>query len=183
MFKKLEKEISNLPENFIAAFVTNSEKYEKVNFHILDILLKNKNSGGYVTVNRPYKNIVDVLKKNNIDHKKIFFIDCITKSAGGNISKEKGCVFIDSPDNLTELSIEIHNYISRTKDKKRFLFIDSLSTLGIHNNPLTLLRFIHYITGKMRIFNLNGVMMSLNEETDRKIISELSQLCDKIIHV
>lgn len=183
MFKKLEKEINKLPENFIVAFVTDSENYEKINLHILDILLKNKNSGGYITVNRPYKNIIDMLKKNKIDHKNIFFIDCITKSAGGNVSKEKNCVFIDSPDNLTELSIEIHNYIKKTKNEKKFLLIDSLSTLSIHNNPLTLLRFIHYITGKMRIFNLNGVMMSLNEETDHKIISELSQLCDKIIHV
>ena len=46
-----------------------------------------------------------------------------------------------------------------------------------------MMRFIHYLTGKIRLWNISGVMISLHEESDKKVIGEISQFCDKIIRV
>tara|TARA_Y100000310_G_C20035065_1_gene513525 strand:- start:87 stop:386 length:300 start_codon:yes stop_codon:yes gene_type:complete len=99
------------------------------------------------------------------------------------VPKEKNCVFVESPEHLTDLSVALHKFFTSSNEKNRFLYIDSLSTLTIHNNLDTVLRFIHYVTGKMRIFGFNGMMLSLHEETDKRLISELGQFCDKVIHL
>ena len=182
--RDLSKELSKLPPNFIIGLITNSDDYEDINMGVLDFLLKTKGStGSYITVNRPYINVIDVLKANNIDHKKLHFIDCITKTLGGKVSKVPNCEFVESPSHLTDIAIALHKYVSSSNEKNRFLHVDSLSTLCIHNDTSSVLKFVHYLTGKMRLFGLNGIIISLREETDKKLIGELSQFCDKMIHI
>ena len=184
MFEKLDKELRRLPKNFIIGVITSSEEYEEVNLHMLYFLINKQGAtGSYITVNRPYINIVDILKENNIDSKKLHFIDCITKKLGGKLPDVKNCEFINSPKHLTDISIALHKYVTNSEEKNRFLHVDSLSTLCIHNKTEDILKFVHYLTGKMRIFGLKGIIISLKEETDKKLIGELSQFCDKMIHI
>jgi hypothetical protein len=182
MIEKLDKELSNLPEGFIVGVITSSEEYKDANLEILNFLVNKQGAtGSYVTINRPYTNVIGILKKQNIDPKKLHFIDCITKTLGGKIPKADNCEFINSPSHLTDLSIALHKYFTSSEDKNRFLHLDSLSTLNIHNEAGSVLKFVHYLTGKMRVFGLKGVILSLREETDKKLIAELSQFCDKMI--
>ena len=53
----------------------------------------------------------------------------------------------------------------------------------IHNNPKTLSKFIHSILVKMRIGNINAILINIEEETDKETRAELVQLCDKVIKV
>jgi len=184
VYEKLEKEMKDLPENFIVGLVVSSDKYEETNLHLLELLVNKMGySGSYITINRPYENIIFMLNKHNIKVDNLFFIDCITKKIGGVEKSAPNCLFLDSPQHLTDLGIALHEYVSLTKDTKRFLFLDSLSTLFIHNDQTTMMRFIHYLTGKIRLWNISGVMISLHEESDKKVIGEISQFCDKIIRV
>jgi len=182
--RELEKELEDLPENFIVGVVMPNDSYEDVNMHLMSFLINRKKaSGGYVSVSKPYHHTIDMLKNNNIKTDNIFFIDCITKSLGGKLPEDKNCVFVESPSHLTDISITLHQFFISSGEKNRFLYIDSLSTLSIHNNLNDVLRFVHYLTGKMRIFGFNGIMLSLHEESDQKLISELGQFCDKVIHL
>lgn len=180
MTLNIEKELKNLPDNFVVGLVVNSDKYENVKMDILKYLTnKKRQSGSYVAINKPYQATVDDLKQNKVNTDKLYFIDCITKKFGGKGQNTKNCVFIDSPGDLTEISLELHQ--SMQNQERKFLFVDSLSTLAVYNNPEMILKFIHYLTGKIRIWGLSGVLIALNEETDKKIIAELAQFCDKII--
>jgi len=182
--RELEKELEDLPENFIIGVVMPNDSYEDANMHLLSFLINRKKaSGGYVSINRPYSNVIDNLKNRDIKTDNIFFIDCITKSLGGKLPEDKNCVFVDSPSHLTDISVALHEFFTSSGEKNRFLYIDSLSTLTIHNQLDSVLKFVHYVTGKMRIFGFNGIMLSLHEESDKKLISELGQFCDKVIHL
>lgn len=181
---KLERELENLPHNYIVGVVMPSESYEDTNMQLLKFLINKKNNhGGYVSISKPSHHIISLLKNKKINTDNLYFIDCITKCLGVELTKANNCVFIESPAHLTELSTVLHEYFVSNINKNRFLYIDSLSTLCIHNKSDSVLKFIHYITGKMRIFGFNGVMLSLHEETDKKLIEELGQFCDKIIHL
>ena len=183
MFEKLKKEFDNLPENFIVGLIIKSENYEDINLKILDYFInKKKEKGSYITVNRPYENIVQVFREKNINVDNLYFIDCITKRLGGKPGFARNVVFIDSPENLTDLSLRLHQAVATNKERT-FVFMDSLSTLSIYNNPEVMLKFIHYLTGKMRLWKLNGIIISLHEETDKRIIAELSQFVDKMIKI
>ncbi len=183
MFEKLKKEFESLPSNFIVGLIIKSDKYEDINLKVLDYFVnEKKEKGSYITVNRPYENIVSVLKDKKININNLYFIDCITKKLGGKPFFARNVVFINSPENLTELSLRLHQTVIKKKDSN-FMFMDSLSTLSIYNNPDTMLKFIHYLTGKMRLWKLNGIIISLHEETDRRLLAELSQFVDKMIRV
>lgn len=181
--EKIEKILKALPENFILGMIVSSDKYEETKASILKYLVNTKKqTGSYVNINRPYQSMIQSLKQQKIDTGKLYFIDCITRKLGEKEQKVKNCVFVDSPKDLTDISLELHN--SFKKDfKNRFLFIDSLSTLAVYNDPEMMIKFVHYLTGKIRIWGLTGVLIALNEETDKKLIAELGQFCDKMVKI
>jgi hypothetical protein len=182
--EELERELEDLPENFIVGVVMPADKYEEANLHLLSFLVnRKKSSGSYVSVSKPYNHTINLLKNKSIKTDNIHFIDCLTKSLGGDTSGIGNCVFVESPAHLTELGIALHDYFTSSGEKNRFLYIDSLSSLSIHNKPDAVLKFVHYVTGKMRVFGFNGLLLSLHEETDQKLISQLSQFCDKVIRL
>ena len=64
-----------------------------------------------------------------------------------------------------------------------FLFIDSITTMLIHNDPHIFARFIHNILTKMRLYGTGGLIISLEEKTNREVKAEIAQLCDKVIKI
>ncbi len=161
-----------------------SDKYEEANMHLLSFLVNRKKaSGSYVAISKPYNYTLNLLGNKGIKTDNIHFIDCLTKSLGSKAINAKNCVFVESPAHLTELGIALHNYFTSSEQKNRFLYIDSISSLLIHNSIDAVLKFVHYVTGKMRVFGFNGMLLSLHEETDKKLIGQLSQFCDKVIHL
>ncbi|MEK6984255.1 MAG: hypothetical protein AABX33_06800 [Nanoarchaeota archaeon] len=182
--RELEKELEGLPENFIVGIVMPNDTYEDANMHLLSFLINRKKAtGGYLSISKPSNYIISLLKNNNINADSLFFIDCITKGLGAELPQQGNCVFIESPSHLTDLGIAVHKFFTSEGDKNKFLYIDSISTLCIHNKLENVLKFIHNITGKMRVFGFNGIILSLHEETDKRVISELGQFCDKVIHL
>ncbi len=53
----------------------------------------------------------------------------------------------------------------------------------IHNKPDVLARFIHSILTKMRANGISGLLISLENDTNREVRAETAQLCDKVIKV
>ena len=182
--EKLKKELKGMPKNFIVGIIMPNNSYEDLNMNLLRYIINDKkSSGAYVSISKPYNHTLSLLKKSGISSNNIHFIDCITKGLGTSLQGDSKCTLVNGPSNLTELGIVLHNFFISSKEKNRFLYIDSISSLCIHNSLDSVLKFMHFITAKMRVFELSGVMLSMHEETDQKIISNLSQFCDKIVHL
>ena len=164
-------------------FVVNAKKYTEVNIELLKILInESKMFGIYVTINKPYVSIKKILEKNNIDTERIFFIDCITKTSGGNPEITENCLYIASPKNLTELGVALSQAMSAMKSKEnKFLFLDSLSTLLIYNTAGTVAQFSHFLATKLRLFGLKGIFISIEKEMDEKMLLTLMKFCDEVI--
>ena len=62
--------------------------------------------------------------------------------------------------------------------KDKFLFFDSLNTLLIYNEIQTVIKFIHFLASKMRVWKVKGIIISLEKKADEELINELSQFCD-----
>ena len=65
--------------------------------------------------------------------------------------------------------------------KEKFLFFDSLNTLLIYNAVGTVARFIHFLATKMRVWGVKGIIISLQKESNKELIDEIEQLCDRRI--
>ena len=165
--------------NYVALAIINPKLYQKINLGIIrNLIQKEKTPGLYVTLNKPFEVMFNLFKKENIDTDMIIFIDAVTRTAGGNIEKSKNCLYIGNPEDLSDISLAMDQAISGIPTEEKFLFFDSLDTLLIYNKPITVAKFVHFLAGKMRVWKVKGIIISLSTGSNKELIDELSQFCD-----
>ena len=180
---KVFQEVDNLPDNWIVLMETSAEKALDVSLSMIKHLINEKDYIGIiVSVSRPYKSSVDLYEHRGIDTDKILFIDCISKSHGAELDETGNVLYLEAASDLTNISLAINENMREINGKK-FVFIDSITTMLIYNTPKIFARFVHGILTKLRISGVAGLLISLEKETDKEIRAQIAQLCDKIIKV
>ena len=76
------------------------------------------------------------------------------------------------------MSVAMDQAIKALPLAEKFLIFDSLNTLAIFNKPVTIARFAHFLTGKMREWKIKGIIITLEKETDPALLDELTQFSD-----
>ena len=178
-------DFKDLETSELMLVVAPSDSMQQVTLEVLKYFVNTKNSFCvYVTVAKPYNTIMNILNKNGIKTDRIFFIDCVTSlSTSESLLRAGNCVFCQ-PQALTNISIALTSAIeSLPKDNDKLLILDTLSTLMLYNEAGTVTRFAHVLTGKLRASGVKSVILTLEEETDKKIIAQLGQFCDKTINI
>src|SRR3989338_1757778 len=174
----IEKSLSGV-EEYVALATVAAQRYQQTNIDIIQYLTAVDGTPGvYVTLNKPFATMEGIFKKNNVNTEMIIFIDAVTRTTGGSTEKTNKCLFIGSPENLSDVSLAMDQAVRAIPGEKKFLFFDSLSTLLIYNKPITVAKFIHFLSGKMRMWRVKGIIISLEKESDKELLSELSQFCD-----
>jgi len=181
VYEKIEGELKNLPEDYILYLETSPEKVFEVSIAVVKYFSQKNDKGIILSANRPYTNLLSVFKKNNIEVSKMVILDGLSKSQNADEPAEN-VVFIDNLSALTDISLAVDEHINHTPDSK-FLFIDSLTTMLIHNKPIVLARFIHNILTKMRLKGVGGVIISLKDNSNPDVRADIAQLCDKVIKI
>ena len=164
--------------DYVALAIVDAEKYQKTNVKIIEELIQDKVPGVYVTLNRPYESIKRVFEKEKIDLTNVIFIDAVTKTVGGKVTKTNECLFIGSPEDLSDISIAMDQAVMAIPKKDKFVFFDSLSTLLLYNNVGVVAKFVHFISGKMRTWKVKGIIISLRRDVDKDLIEQLKSYCD-----
>jgi KaiC/GvpD/RAD55 family RecA-like ATPase len=179
--KVIIEKFKDLPDNFIALATTSTTNYNTLNLAILDYLVIGKKlSGIYLTVNKPCETLISMFKKNNVDIKKLFFIDAISGTLGAKSSAEN-CKLVQHPSALTELSIQITDACATRAPK--FLIFDSLSTMLVYNNEIASVRFIHFLITNLRKFGVAGIIFSMEKDIEKKTLDNIVMFVDKVIKI
>lgn len=175
-------DLNNVNGN-ILLFLTSAKKYMSSNIDIIKYYVnKEDHFCVYLTVNRPYTSLINIFNKEKINTEKIFIIDGVTP-VNEDLDRSGNVVFIGSPHGLTDMSIAITSALKSLPKNKRMLFLDSVSTLVIYNSLGTITKFTHFLINKMRTWHVKGIIISLEKETDEKLLGQLSQFCDDTIEV
>ena len=177
----VKKIIDSFNGNFIVLLIVNSENYLDTNIAILKEVTK-KSVGVYITLNRPYSSLVPLLEHKKVNTKKIFFIDCVTKTVGG---KEEGenVIYLENAQGLTNLCMTIVEAVKALPGENKFLILDTLATLSVYNSEGSVSKFVHFLTNKMRMLKLNGVLLSAEKEMDLKLAKQLEPFVDKTVDI
>ncbi len=180
--KTIQNEFEDLPEDFIVTVLSPTKQYSTLNIEILDYLINDRKMNGiYFTVNKPYEILATILKKNDIDIKKLYFIDAISGVIGKIKSDAENCIIVQNPSALTDLSICITE--ACTSKNPGFLILDSVSTMLVYNNENATVRFIHYLITELRKCKVSGIILSLEKDMEKKIIDNIVTFCDKVIKI
>ncbi len=143
-----------------------SELYSKNNAISLKILLEKDYRGIFVSFQRPLKNLIYWIGKNNLDKKNILFLDYSNKK------------------NLEKLYEEILRSIKKIKGDKKFVFIDSLNTMALCNQDIWLDDFTKKILdeiSKKKFGNTLFVVNVAKELSKKNIVNSFISYADGII--
>ena len=174
---KFKKAVKNL-EDYMVLVTVNSQVYKKSNLEILKLLVnEQKIPGVYVTLNKPFDIMQRLFKQNKIDARFIIFIDGITE-VSGNKRRIKNCLFIGSPEKLSDISVAMDQAVKALPTKEKFIFFDSVNTLQVFNKPGTVARFFYFLSSKIRGWRVKGIIISIEKGSDESLINELAQFCD-----
>jgi len=178
---RLEEELRNTPEGSIVFLETTSDKALDVGLKLVKLYSDKNDKGIIVSANRPYRNLVNLLKSKDVDVSRMHILDCISKGQDADVEAEN-VEFVDNVSALTDISLSISENIKNSNGKK-FVFFDSIPTMLIHNKPYVFARFVHSVLTKMRLNNVGGVLVSLQDDNNKEVRAEIAQLCDKVIHI
>ncbi len=179
--KTIERELEALPESGIAMIETSAENALELGLVAARFLTSRGFTGIILSASRPYSNLMELYAKNGIPAKKVFVLDCVTKKSPQTRELEN-VLCVETASDLTTISLAMQKAFDQTAGK-RFLFVDSITTFLIYNEPRSFARFVHFALTKARLNSISGILVSLTEGTDPEVRAEIAQLCDKIIRI
>jgi len=165
----------------ITLVLSDASGYASASPSLLDYLINSRNMPGvYVSLNKPYVALKRILGPR-IDFDMMFVIDGTTKLTGGKSERVDGCLFIENISNLTDIAFILEQALASITGERKFVLIDSLTTLLAYNSEDTVFKFIHYVTGLMRIKGVDGIFLALDQRSDMEFQSRLSMFCDRMV--
>lgn len=121
----------------------------------------------YVMAKRPFKNVRDALDKIGACKESNAFIDAITKTIGAEQehSGPQHITYVQSPQDLTNISTAIsaaYNHINRDNI---LLVVDSLDSLLTYNTERSLSRFFEDLSDRIKTLDTNIVFFYTAQTT------------------
>ncbi|VVB58770.1 Uncharacterised protein [Candidatus Anstonella stagnisolia] len=162
----------------IALYTISAEEYTR---RLVDIL-KRAGKGKkviYLTTTKPYSQISGMLHEAGIKQDNIFFIDCVSRSMGEKSLNAQNCVFLENPRNLTAISIAINESVKKLPGKK-LLVMDSLSTLMLYNDHVTMGRFSNFVINRMRALDVDTVLSAFEADANSDVLKQIAGFVDEV---
>ncbi len=181
--EKILHQFTELPDKWVVLAETAAEESLGNSLSMIKHLINEKEYVGIiVSASRPYKNLIKLYKQNDIDITHVLIIDCISKSQSIDQLEEENVIYQDSVSDLTNIMLSIEKAMEEISGNK-FVFLDSITTMLIHNSNEIFAKFIHGLITKMRMKGVSGLLISVEEETNDHLRSQVADLCDKVIKI
>lgn len=158
--------------------------------HIIhDNASKNENAVLVVTTCEPGIQILERFKKlePNLLLSIVRLVDCISIKYGSIAVENENITFVNGPEDLTAIGVKISQFLEDFFMKKKIqniqLHINSLSTFLMYSNIQTVFRFLHVLTGRIKMAGALGIYVMESGMHDTQIITAIKLLCDGIIEI
>ncbi|MDD1718533.1 MAG: hypothetical protein LUQ25_00605 [Methanoregulaceae archaeon] len=135
-----------------------------------------------VSVTLPYIVLKKIYETGGVDLSRLHIIDAVTKYSGGKVPETDGlCTFISNPGNLTDIGIAANEWFRSLPEGRRCLVLDDISTMLLYSPSVSILKFIHFITNKLRILEIRGVLFAVEKGLPPMVMAQLSTFSDHVI--
>ena len=158
-----------------------SELYRKNLMNLAAQAAKAYNRILYVALNESHDALKRDFKNRGIPLNKFYFIDARAPTLSPEACPEKNCVFVSSPEALTELKIAI----TRSCEERgpEITFFDSISTLLSYLSGGIVARWTHDVIAKLRECNSAAVFLCLKRDEQSYMVKDITMFVDKVIRV
>lgn len=151
------------------------------NIETLKILQSWGFEGVYICLSYPAIELVWLFEKEGLDIDKIFFIDGISRMYASK-ELEKNVEYIPSPMGTEAISNALRRTLSEMKAEKRFVFLDSITTVLLYNSFQQTMQFSNFITETLKQEQVLGVIISVSRgPVNDTLFNQLRKISDEIV--
>jgi hypothetical protein len=172
----IDKQASSI-ENPVVLLSVNPVVYQEAVMGAMKYFSERFGMGLYITLNKPCAVLQGAFEKDGLAPGSLVYLDSITNTPE---HRTKSCHYLGRMRELTDLCIAMVKMISEEKEVK-FVFVDSVSTLLIYNDPKSVARFCHSVTEKLRSLSLPAALVLVEMEEGRDVVAQLAQFCDAYV--
>lgn len=134
----------------------------------------------YVCVNKPYAQVVQAMKRSKVDPDNILFIDTLCNISNDLHKDYPNRVCIDSPENLTGLSIAISACGKKESRVKKVIILDSFSALLIYHGKDVIGRFANFMISKLKAEGTDFIILVTDNDLGKDEIRFLQTIVDEV---
>ncbi len=162
------------------------ESYFDYNIESIDYLLNEGFQGVYVSFQRPFNNVADNFIRQGIDLNKILIIDGATAFVSEKQKENPRCVNISSDLEIDQLVNIIHKSLQELGGCKKFVFVDSLSTIALYKSFSEALKFPKNLLETLKENFCKNVTLFFNiaaELSKDALVESMSSYSNEFIHL
>jgi KaiC/GvpD/RAD55 family RecA-like ATPase len=184
--KSIEQAIQREKHGIIIMIELPINAYFEMNFSTIKLLTNQGFQGIYISFQRPFQNIVSIFESEGINTSTLLFIDAATALSGEKQHEDPRCVHVSQELDIDELVKAIYLSLPKLKSQKKFIFIDSLTTISLYKPLSQIMRFSEFLMRTVRKENEENVILIFNGAKDlaqKKFIREVAFHVDQVISV
>jgi KaiC/GvpD/RAD55 family RecA-like ATPase len=184
--KSIEQAIQTDKHGVIIMMELPINAYFEMNSSTIKLLTDQGFQGVYISFQRPFKNISSVFESAGIDTSTLLFIDAASALSGEKQLQDPRCVHVSEEIDIDELVKAIYLSLPKLKSQKKFIFIDSLTTISLYKPLSQIMRFSEFLMRTVRKENEENVILIFNVAKDlaqKKFIKDVAFHVDHVISV
>jgi KaiC/GvpD/RAD55 family RecA-like ATPase len=173
---------SRLSQSWVTVLQVPIEKTTEINVEALKTLQELGYEGIYVTLSRDYVELSKMFREKGIDMGRLAFVDGVSQMYGIGAVDDPNVKYISGPISLDGIVTAVTDIIPAMKSQKRFVFLDSITTVLLYNSLDRTLKFSEFLTVSLKRLEVAGIMVSVSEGVaNNDLIKALTKMSNEVI--
>lgn len=178
----LKDHFSRLEHGWVALLQLPMEKAMDVNIESIKILQGLGYEGVYITLSKDYVELTKIFREKEIDMGKLAFVDGVSQMYGIGAVDAPNVKYISGPISLDGIVAAITDIVPVMKSEKKFVFLDSITTVLLYNSLERTLKFSEFLTTSLKRLQVLGVVVSVSKGfANEQLIRELTKMSNEVI--
>jgi len=175
--------LKDVPDESVLYLSVDTTNYYIAMLSTLEYLKNHlKMEGIYITSSRSVDSIISQLKIEKIDTHALFFVDSIAILSESKTNLP-GVQVVESPAMLEAILLKVKWFLRKLKNERRFIFVDSINSLAVYNEPKLLCEFLHIFMNLMRARDIMTILLSVDDQTPEAVKRVMRLSCDDFMEV
>jgi KaiC/GvpD/RAD55 family RecA-like ATPase len=178
----LNDHFSRLNRGWVVLLQIPMEKAMDVNIESIKSLQELGYEGVYITLSKDYIELSKLFREKAVDMGRLAFIDGVSQMYGIGAIDSPNVKYISGPISLDGIVAAITDIIPEMKSDRKFVFLDSITTVLLYNSLERTLQFSGFLTTSLKRLQVAGVVTSVSKGfANDNLIKELTKMSDEVI--
>jgi KaiC/GvpD/RAD55 family RecA-like ATPase len=174
----------NLGNGCITLLQVPIEDAMSVNVEAITILQSLGYEGIYITLSKDYNELSKLFTEKGVDMSKLMVVDGISQMYGIEEVEEKNVCYVSGPIATDAISESITQMVKTMSNEKKFVFLDSITTVLLYNSLERTLQFSKFLTQVLKDLQISEIVVSVSQGfANKELIKELTKISNKVINL